>query len=462
MITDSQAWFREVSHRRYTVSGTVTPWLRIDPPADCFQSSFTTMNAAIGRRERAGFSPSSYGRVVLYLPCSAGGITGLGSLPGSQIWLYGTLDQQTVMHEQGHNLGLNHASSRECEARGWPSVTLSSNCSVSEYGDTVDVMGNRRGGHYSGQYKSQLGWLQRGTTVSSTRTVTLAPYETTGPGYKAIRLTARGATYWLEYRTRTGFDAGLSPGTAGVQIRGQVGARTNLLDAGPGTISGLFREDMDDTHLPAGSSWTTPEGVRITVTGQTATGATVAFRFGAGAARVPGVPTRPRATAGLKAARITWTRPADNGSIIRRYVVRRVDNGAERVLTTTGGLLTSYRWDGLRPGTSYRFTVRAVSQVRDIGAIGGDRRGEALVGPADGADHQPDGRGDGVGHRPRALLDHPGQRHQPADRRRRVLRRRQLRGLRLHRAVRPLRLGHPVRDGWHPHPPRVRPRRPVG
>jgi M6 family metalloprotease-like protein len=166
---------------------------------------------------------SQFGRIIVYLPCSAGFVNGFGMMPGSLIWLFGTLDTQTVMHEQGHNLGLPHASSRICTSRPWGSVTWSSRCQIDEYGDDIDAMGNRQPGHFNAFYKSQLGWLQRSTTVTSSRTVTLAPYETKGRGFKAIRLRAGGTTYWLEYRTRTATDRGMPAGTAGVQIRYQTG-----------------------------------------------------------------------------------------------------------------------------------------------------------------------------------------------------------------------------------------------
>lgn len=101
--------------------------------------------------------------------------------------------------------------------------------------------GTNRAGHLGSLYKHQLGWLPRFATVSSMRTVTLAPYETSGRGYKAIRLVTGPATYWREYRTRTGFDASLPAGTAGVQIRYRNGGRTQLLDAAPGTTGRLSR-----------------------------------------------------------------------------------------------------------------------------------------------------------------------------------------------------------------------------
>ncbi len=391
VLTDSQAWFKEVSHRRYTVSGTVTPWLKVSRPSDCYDGAFAVRDQAITAARRAGYSVSNFGRVVVYMPCSPGSILGLGYMPGRDMWLFATLGKQVVMHEQGHNLGLPHASSRGCTSGVWGSVTWSSTCSVIEYGDEIDAMGNRRPGHFGSYYKSRLGWLQSSTTVTSTRTVTLAPYETTGPGVKGIRVQAGSATYWLEYRTRTGADSSMPAGTAGVQIRYQpAGGQAQLLDAAPGSTIGY--EDFADSHLPAGSSWTTPQKVRITVTGQTSTSATVAIRFGAGAPRPPSAPGSVQAQARVAAARITWARPADNGAIIRRYTITRSTDGETRGVITTGGLSTSYTWEGLDPDQTYRFSVRAVSQGGTSAAATSppvrpltNRPSVEITSPADGA-----------------------------------------------------------------------------
>jgi hypothetical protein len=228
-------------------------------------------------------------------------------------------------------------------------------------------MGNRRAGHFSAAYKSRLGWLLRATTVRSSRTVRLAPYETSGRGLKAAKIQARGATYWLEYRTRTGADQSLPKGTAGVQIRLQGDdGQTQLLDAAPRRPAGFG--DFADSGLPAGSSWTTPENVRITVTRQTASAATVAIRFGV-RPRIPGSVRRVSTVPGVDSVLLRWRRPADNGSIIRRYVITRLPGGARRTLATTGGTTTSYRWRGLKPNQSYRFVVRAESQAGTSAAV---------------------------------------------------------------------------------------------
>jgi hypothetical protein len=274
VITTSAAWFGEVSHGRYSVSGAVTPWLRVPRPSSCLGGSANVGNQALDAAERRGFRLSSFQRFILYMPCDAGGTLGYAALPGRTVVLF-DLGKIVVVHEQGHNLGLYHASSRRCFRGGRP-VMWSRRCRVNEYGDAFDAMGNRRAGHYNAYYKARLGWLNRRATVTSTQTIRLAPYER-GRGFKAIRLRAGRATYWLEYRTRTGADAQMLPGTQGVQIRLQVGQRSQLLDAAPRSRVGL--DPFADSHLAEGRSWTTPQGVRITVVDQSRRRAVIAIRF---------------------------------------------------------------------------------------------------------------------------------------------------------------------------------------
>jgi hypothetical protein len=390
VITTSRAWFEEVSHGRYSVSGTVTPWLKISPQSyECGDYIYDLRDEGLAAARRAGYHPARFERIIFYVPCSD--TRGLAQNPGTYVWLFGHLLKSVVMHEQGHNLGLNHASSRACYGVS-EMVTWSSDCSYDEYGSWIDTMGHWTAGHYSAYYKHQLGWLQRFATVRSSQTVTLAPYETTGPGLKAVRVLAGGETFWLEYRTRPGTGRAIPPGTNGVYFNVQEYESTKLLDAAPGSATAPWYDEFQDAHLPVGSSWTGPRNVRFTVIRQTPSAATVAIRFAAGVPKPPDAPAPVRAEPLPHAARITWTRPADNGDVIRRYTITRSTDAATRTVTTPGGLTNEYTWNNLDPQTSYTFSVTAdnvagTSPAVTSAAVHPESDGSSvtITSPADGA-----------------------------------------------------------------------------
>lgn len=71
----------------------------------------------------------------------------------------------------------------------------------------------------------------------------------------------------------------------------------------------------------------------------------------------PGAPGAVTATAGYHAVTVTWT-PADgNGTTVANYVVRNLCDSTSRVAAATA---TTLDFDGLTPGASCRFDVRAV------------------------------------------------------------------------------------------------------
>jgi len=369
-LTKGNAWFREVSHRRYSISGAVTPWLKIKKPARCIEGAFTSMARARVQAKARGYRLGRYTRFILYLPCSERGIVGLGTMPGAEVWQFGSLAYDVALHEEGHNLGLGHANTREC-TRGSAQVTWSRTCRVNEYADRFDVMGNRGDGHFQAFSKARLGWLPRTSRLARSGTRTLRPFETNGSGFKAIKVrVSRDKSYWMEYRTRSGVDALLPAGSFGVQIR--VRSRSGsgepeLLDAMPGSGSGLVGgvsvTEWDRVRLLSGSSWTSPEGVRFTVQSQISNAAKVSVRFNAGSPGIPSAPSVVTATAVAGGARVSWSRPPDNGSIITRYVVSATPGGATRTARTVGGLITRTAFSGLDPDTQYTFRVQAFNSV---------------------------------------------------------------------------------------------------
>ena len=67
VLTDSQTWFGEVSHGRYTVSGTVTRWLKVSRPDDCYGSIFAVRDQALSRGPAGGLQGEQHARHVMYL-----------------------------------------------------------------------------------------------------------------------------------------------------------------------------------------------------------------------------------------------------------------------------------------------------------------------------------------------------------------------------------------------------------
>src|SRR6185295_6073542 len=125
---------------------------------------------------------------------------------------------RTVAHELGHNFGLYHARAMDCH----PNV-VGSSCSAIEYGDILDILGQSGvTGHSHANQKERLGWLNYGsspgiTTVQTTGSYWIDPYETVGSNPKALKIqkftdptTGKKTWYYVEFRRPIGFDSFIS------------------------------------------------------------------------------------------------------------------------------------------------------------------------------------------------------------------------------------------------------------
>jgi hypothetical protein len=195
------------------------------------------------------------------------------------------------VHEGGHNMGLQHASTLDfgAQALGAPGVAGT----YTEYWDVFSAMGlsyNLGGtiliGHYSGQDKVALGWLNSSEyrTVTLGGTFTLVPYEGTASGYKALKVTRPGTNkfLWLEYRQSLGaFDPSLSRYSSTIYNGALIhyddpndafGTQTMLLDFTPSATPNNFA----DAPLVSGASWTDPNSaLGISVGTANASGLTI-------------------------------------------------------------------------------------------------------------------------------------------------------------------------------------------
>src|SRR5208282_4644373 len=184
-------------------------------PASC---DFTTM-ASLGdaAATAAGYTIGNYNNRFYVLPsisaCGWAGLAYIGypyqswSNGYNALWVYG--------HELGHNFTLYHAGSLNCT----PQV-IGGSCSVNEYGDRFDVMGNNSTAgqqmHFNAAQKSILNWIPASSVVTHTggmATYTLSPLESGGQSTYAVKIPVAAdsnRTYWIEYRQPIGFDSGLS------------------------------------------------------------------------------------------------------------------------------------------------------------------------------------------------------------------------------------------------------------
>lgn len=286
--SDSVAnFYREASYGQHLLNSTIpAQWLRasIATPTTCSYTSIGT--SADAAATAAGYNLSAYEfRVYMFPRVSACGWSGLayvGSPKKAFINGPSAAITSVIGHEMGHNFGLLHAASVDCGAR-----PLGGACTVSQYGDPFNAMGNQRAMHFDATQKSLLGWIPSAAVAThgtGTATYVLSPIETGSGSLYAVKIpAATKRTYWLEYRQPIGFDAFLGgyPNN-GAQIRvaspfetlcsgcDPYSDDTQLLDMTPGTTQ------LTDGSLVAGSSYTDPDyGFTINVLSATAGALTV-------------------------------------------------------------------------------------------------------------------------------------------------------------------------------------------
>jgi Gametolysin peptidase M11 len=216
--------------------------------------SFQPFTRCVGGSSSAGVDLSGYQHIVYIFPlksaCQWGGIAGVG---GSRIDIngnsFGDASTRTIAHEFGHNFGLQHAGSWTCTSGG-VRVQISDTCTISEYGDPFDTMGNVYR-HNNGWNLDKLGLFApenvETVAVSGTYSLRSALTPTTQPTVLRIpRTRAAGdnsitSWYYLEIRQTGGIFENLSDASmTGVSIRATAefySPETLLLDANPATAS---------------------------------------------------------------------------------------------------------------------------------------------------------------------------------------------------------------------------------
>jgi hypothetical protein len=237
--SSTSAFFREESYNQLwltgktgNLDGDVYGWYTLPiTSAGCNYSAFATQAKAAAALN--GFNEADYQHVMYVFPGTSDcGWAGLAYLPGKESWINGDLGVRVTGHELSHNLGIHHAGSWFCTGAGGQAVPISSSCTLNEYNDPFDVMGNWGSRHSSGWHLQRLGFLQSSNvqtvTASGTYSMTSALDSTTEPTTLRIPRTYNpGGTvkdwYYVEIREAGGvfesFPGSLGSALSGVSIR---------------------------------------------------------------------------------------------------------------------------------------------------------------------------------------------------------------------------------------------------
>ena len=283
-------FYREASYGQTWLTGDVYGWYTV--PVS-FNTCDTTAIASYAQQAVVanGANLAAYDHLVYAFPQNACTWQGRGSVGGSpsEAWVNEWFELGIVGHELGHNFGLYHSRSMDCG-----DVSIGGNCTVSEYGDTFDLMGGADSAHFNLFQKERLGWINSGTNPPLTNVSTSGAYwldgfeqqTMTSKGLKVLKSTdpqtGMKTWYYIERRTPYGFDSFVSGNanvTNGVVIRTggeSSGQDTYLLDMTPATASWL------DPALTVGQTFTDSDaGITISVVSEDATGAMVQITIAA-------------------------------------------------------------------------------------------------------------------------------------------------------------------------------------
>ncbi|MBI2984918.1 MAG: hypothetical protein HYY50_04830 [Candidatus Kerfeldbacteria bacterium] len=291
MFTNSNSvkqYYLDASNGQLTLTGEVYGY---------YTTTFNTTNCSYGPLDAPGVDLNSYDKVVYYTPMPSGCYSGVGGatlINAKNIRIYDLWSGQEVLvlgHELGHAFGVNHSGSITCRDGSGNKQPIGGTCTTSEYGDSLEVMGNSNPGLMHAYHRDQLSWFQASHTQDvgsnndcpAVQPCTIEPLGAPGTGLKTLRIprnvnSGGQITYYhLEYRQPfPPFDnyAPTDPNVNGVQIR-----LSNYMATTPPNLSNLIDADVAVSgNIALGSSQTFTDadnGIAITTQSVTTSNAQV-------------------------------------------------------------------------------------------------------------------------------------------------------------------------------------------
>lgn len=295
-FTQTSNFYLENSDQQTSLTGDVTNWFTI-PVSSTSCDTGSIKSDAQAAAQAAGYNLSNYSHFVYFMSSNSGCSSwwGWATIGGSDVWYNGKygLNMHVFAHEIGHNFGLSHSHSYSCGT-----AVICSSGTTTEYGDPHDTMaapytqGLSTSVHpeFNSFQKERLGWLNAGgsppiTTVTSSGSYTIGPYEAQDSTPKALKImqsSSTGSYYYVEFRQPLGFDSYVSNYTDilnGVVIHQAAPSNPNssdLLDMTPSSPTSFLHP-----ALGVGQSFTdSAAGITITPTAVSSTGATVKVTLG--------------------------------------------------------------------------------------------------------------------------------------------------------------------------------------
>jgi hypothetical protein len=216
--SSARAYFEEESYGKWTlqgklsVTGDVFGWYTVpyNDSGSCVSAMWASAAKTLAAKE--GFIDSNY-EAIIYVT-TATGCPGRAWTTGKVVTIVNGFTGPTVMHELGHAFGLAHASAWICKDALGLKVSISTSCTVSEYGDYA-VMGSTTSYHMNNFQKGALGFLAASNTltVTSDGIYNLYPTEKATTYAQVLRIPRKYDSYgnvtdyyYLEYRQTYGFD----------------------------------------------------------------------------------------------------------------------------------------------------------------------------------------------------------------------------------------------------------------
>jgi hypothetical protein len=316
--------------------GDVFGWYTINATSSvCDPDTWTPLVKAAA--QNAGVNLSGYDNIIMVFPyVGTCGWSGLGELLGVNSWINGAVNfnNHPIAHELGHNYGLMHASTEDCTGSGNQRVAISSTCTVSEYGDAFDPMGNLAFHHFNNYNKGRLGLYAPSNTqtVGTSGVYTILPQEKSTNGVIALRIPENDKFYYLEYRTSAdAYDSFSNIDTVdkGVSIR--IGSDYSQLDYTYLLDGTLGNTNPSDRALPVGQTFTDSTlGISVKTLSVSASGASVQITLSSPIALDTSAPTAPSNLEWTASTRsdgspfifLDWTASSDNVGVTSYDIYR--------------------------------------------------------------------------------------------------------------------------------------------